>query len=86
MTIEQIITSNEPGNMLLLRERPSEGGQARQYTYKQYEGKKKGWVLLDAYTQGAMRAVFAALNEDNRAKLNQMPLASVASICMKFAR
>lgn len=40
-------------------------------------------VLLDTFTASAMVAVYEAMNEDNRAKFDSVPLDKLASFCLQ---
>jgi hypothetical protein len=41
-------------------------------------------VLVDAFSASAIEAVYAGLNEANRAKLLSFPVAKVCEICFKL--
>lgn len=47
-------------------------------------GRKKGWTLLDLFSASAVCAVYKAVNEENKAKLEKLPPLRVVSICFKL--
>jgi hypothetical protein len=57
-------------------------GMPWQYDVKDFTGSKgKGWFYFDSFTAGAVNAVFEALNADNQAKFDMLPL----SVLVGFA-
>lgn len=48
-----------------------------------FTGSKRGWVLLDSFTAGAIVAVFDALNEENKAKFHKIPARPTRSVLPK---
>jgi hypothetical protein len=67
---------------LMFRARKDEPGQ---YDVKElFQGKKKGWTILDGFTASAIVKVYSALNETNRAKFTTLPLEKMASVAFKL--
>lgn len=65
--------------------RPRKDGQG--YDCKPiFTGKSRGWTFVDIMTAGAIMAVYEALSEPNRAKLEALPIDKAARICFKFVR
>ena len=53
-------------------------GQPYNYDVRDYgQGKKKGWIYLDQFTKSAMRTVYNAMNEAQKAKYDRRPWPSV---------
>lgn len=47
-------------------------------------GRKKGWTLLDSFSASAVCAVYNAINDENKAKLEKLPPVRIVSICFKL--
>lgn len=54
-----------------------------EYDCKDYEGSKRGWVFLDAMTANAIVACYEALNDENKAKFDSIPLTTLIQFCWK---
>jgi hypothetical protein len=66
----------------LLRPRKDEPAQ---YDVKDaFTGKKRGWFYLDLFTASAIVKVHEAVNESNRAKLEKLPITTLARICFQM--
>lgn len=70
-------------SMMLFRPRK---GEPHQYDAKPYEGKKRGWAMLDTFTASAIVAVGNALSPENRAKMDTMNPLKLASFCLSHVR
>ena len=83
--IECCQKTNQEGLQVI---RPTqEGGsdyEARSFTAPPPEG--QGWVYLDAWTASAVCAVYNALNETNKAKLEKLPPMAAISVCWRLAK
>lgn len=68
-----------------------EGVVSTRYTAAKTAVENKTWqmlegALLDTFTASAMVAVYEAMNEDNRAKFDSVPLDKLASFCLRQFR
>jgi len=58
-----------------------------EYDFKDaFQGKKKGWFYLDLFTSSVITQVYDAVNEQNQAKLAEMPIQKMARICFSAVR
>lgn len=76
MTISVIAqkTVTEGAQLIRVRERNPET-KVIEYDCKPiFTGSKRGWTMLDSFTAGAIMAVYNALNETNRPKLDTIRL------------
>lgn len=46
----------------------------------------QGWVYLDAWTASAVCAVYDALNETNKEKLEKLPFMAAINVCWKLVK
>ena len=68
----------------LLRPRKDAPGQ---YDVKDaFCGKKRGWFYLDMFTASAITKVYEVINEQNKAKLEKLPIQRIAAICFQMVR
>lgn len=51
-----------------------------------FQGSRRGWVALDAFSASAIVTVHDALNETNRAKFAALPLAKAAAVAFKLIK
>lgn len=64
----------------------------RQGTLGEYDakpahtGKAKGWFYVDLFSASAIVAVWEALNEENRAKFEKLPIARMAEVAFQVSR
>ena len=61
--------------LVLIRPRRVEHtkGQPYEYDVREYgQGKKKGWIYLDNFTKSAMKAVYNAMTDDQKAKYDNV--------------
>lgn len=66
--------------------RPTKGAP-HSYDAKPYGGgNKRGWVILDLFSAGAIVSVAKAVSETNRAKINQLSPLSAALFCFKVIK
>jgi len=64
----------------LIRQRKD--SEAGELDYKEtFTGKKKGWILLDAFTASTVSKVFNELCEKNQQKLNSMEPGRAVNTC-----
>ena len=56
--------------------------ESRTFTAPPTEG--QGWVYLDAWTAGAVCAVYDALDDCRKAKLEKLPPMTAISLCWKM--
>jgi hypothetical protein len=69
---------------VLLRPRK---GEPLQYDVKDaFCGRKRGWFYLDLFTSSVISQVYSAVNEQNKAKLANMPIQKIARICFQVSR
>ena len=53
--------------------RPRKGADMEYDAKPIFTGSKRGWVMLDLFTAGAVTAVADAISEPNREKMNRIP-------------
>lgn len=58
--------------------------EARAFTAPPQEG--RGWVYLDAWTAGAVCAVYDALDDSHKAHLEKLPPLAAINICWKLVK
>lgn len=88
MTLSQvcgIVVANSSMKLIQPRKTQDESGLI-EYDVKDYEGNKRGWVLLDSFTANAMTSVYNAINETQRAKLDSMPALKAINLCWKLIK
>lgn len=64
--------------------RPRKGSPGELDARPYGSGSKRGWVLLDLFTAGAVNAVAKGLKPENLAKLNSLPVPKAVNICWKM--
>lgn len=79
---------DEKNDLLLIRDRKDHiKGQPYEYDVKDgFSGKRRGWVYLDSFSLGALRAVYNGLNEDNKAKFNNIHISRLLDLAWKYAK
>ena len=81
---EAIRKVRETGTAHLLRPRKDEPGR---YDMRPYgAGNKRGWVILDITTAGAVLTVHGRLSRMNQDRLEKMPLGRLVEVCWKLVR
>jgi hypothetical protein len=84
MTIVDIITNTPSGQAVLVRSRGKNDSGEWQYDVKElFTGRKKGWTILDSFSQSAIRAVYNAINDANKAKFNNLSLPVLVDFAFK---
>jgi hypothetical protein len=88
MTIQQIATTTESGTAVQIRYRKGsvlkENGGVAHYDVKPlFNGKSRGWTVLDASSIRALAIVFGATRPDLHPKMNNLPLATLMPIVWK---
>lgn len=62
-------------------------GEAIKYQFKDWCGNKTNrWTLLDAQTAHVINTVYNAVNEENRAKFDRLPLEKAIAVAWKMVR
>lgn len=80
MKLSEIITQKD--GLLLIRHTKGSTAAPYEYDVKQWPcGSKKGWTYLDSFTLSAMKSVYNALNDKNKAKVNNIPLTRYVNFC-----
>ena len=86
MTIVEILEQMKDGGACLIRYRAhshKETGTAQYDCKPLFTGSKRGWIMLDITTAGAMRAVYNALKPELQPKFNNIPLGRLVDFCWK---
>lgn len=66
---------------VMLRSRGVAPTGNREYDVKPlFTGNKRGWFILDLFTASAIQNIYNAINEDNRAKFDRIPLPSLVKV------
>lgn len=60
-------------------------GAPGEYDARPYgAGSKRGWIVLDGFSAGAIVAVYNGLNETNRARFAALELVKMAKVAFKL--
>lgn len=87
MTITQVLQETKNGAVLIRLRGDRIKGQPIQYDCKPlFTGSKRGWTVLDSFTAGAMKAVYAALRPDLQAKFDTIPLMRLLDVVWKHVK
>ena len=87
MTIVDIITNTPSGQAILVRTRCKDDSGEWQYDVKElFTGRKKGWTILDSFSHSAIRAVYNAINDANKAKFNKLSLPVLVDFAFKHVK
>ena len=85
MLISEILKNND-GQALQIRLRKN-SPKPYQYDCKElFNGKSRGWTILDGLTFNALKAVYIALSEDNKAKFDNIPLLKLVDFAWKHVK
>lgn len=71
---------------LIRPSRQQEEGEAVRYDVKPWEGNKRGWTILDMTTSSAYSMVYKAINDENKAKLERLPLMKAVAVAWKLTK
>ena len=83
MIASQIIKSEV---LVLIRPRKVDHikGTPYQYDVREYgQGNKKGWIYLDNFTKSAMKTVYNAMKEEQKAKYDNIHIARLIDFTWK---
>jgi hypothetical protein len=86
MTATDIVQKD---GLMLIRNRKEdhEKGTAWNYDVKEaFTGKKTGWVYLDSFTLSALKAVYNAMSEENKAKYDTIHINRLIDFSWKFVK
>lgn len=48
-----------------------------------FTGKKKGWMIMDAFTASSVQAVYKSINEENRARFDRIHISRLLPFVWK---
>lgn len=58
-------------------------GNPEEYDVQIYEGKKRGWVLVDLYSASVALSVYNCLSDTNKEKFEKMSILGMVDISFK---
>lgn len=85
----QVIKHCLDNGVLMIREKKIDHvkGEPWQYDVKEmFTGKKKGWIVLDAFTSSAMLQVYNAMNPEQQSKYNTIHFLRLVDFTWKVLR
>ena len=78
---KQVATEHQA---VLMRFREKDAFGNRQYDIKpDFQGKKRGWFVMDSMTASAIQGIYKAINETNRAKFDHIALPVLVNLAWK---
>ena len=89
MVLTEIMDQVETDGAMLVRHRKEDHQKQTPYHYDAkdlFTGSKRGWLMLDHTTVGAMRACYNALGEENKHKWDCIPLTRLVDFTWKHVQ
>ena len=87
MKLSEILETQEPAYLLRIRKEKFDSDGNIQYDVKPlFTGSKKGWVIVDAMSHSALKAVFNGLKPELRAKFDKISITRLLDLAWKHVK